>query len=372
MVNLLELPLELVLAVVQLLGNEDLRRLSLACRHFRPYCQAALLQTCTIPITLERSVEEYRVLFQTPHFNESIRFLSIRGRVLPDDIPDSNNSSGDDQAVFAKVAGHIPTLCRLQCIEMSRVQPGILLLDAIFRSSVNKPMRLVLGLNTYPEEYTFPGKDLKIYHIEACVTNVYGGHPNPYATTARLFLPHLVSACAATLSGLHIHDNHTHTKMWNISSVQLRSLTVTATRDASLVAFLQSQASLEELTIIHDDVDVSGWASKLSGSDLPKLRSVTASFGSLRYLVPGRAIREANPDICCGALTHDVVHDFLRNTCPRAAGNGIARLDLGSVLSGSMGLQVLSESGRTLSNIQCLGIPCLVEVRQSHVILWPF
>ena len=227
-------------------------------------------------------MEEYCVLFQTPHFNESIRFLSIRGRVLPDDIPDSNNSSGDDQAIFAEVAGHIPTLRGLQCIEMSRVEPDILLLDAIFRSTVNKPMRLLLSFNTYPEEYTFPSKDLKIYHIKVYVKRVHGSRSKLYAATARLFLPRLVSACAATLSSLHIYDDHTYTNVWDISSVQLRSLTVTATRDPSLVAFLQSQAYLEELIIRHDDSGVEGWASKLSGSDLPNLRSVTASFGSLR------------------------------------------------------------------------------------------
>jgi len=367
MIDLLELPLELVLAVVQLLGNEDLRILSLVCRHLRPYCQAVLLQTCSIPITLSlrRSVEDYRILFQTPHFNESIRFLSIRGR--PNNDPAYAN--GDDQAWFAEVAGHIPTLRRLQCIEINKVEPGIPLLDAIFRSTVNKPMKLILNLNTYPEEYTFPAKDLKIYHIEAGVRSVYIDPPEPYPTS---FFPRLVSACAATLSSLHIYDDHTYTNMWDNSSVQLRSLTVTATRDPSLVAFLQSQASLEELIIRHDDSRVEGWASKLSGSDLPNLRSVTASFGSLRYLVPGRPIREANPDNCCEDLTSTGVHDFLCNTCPRAAGDGIESVDLGAVLSGSMVLPVLSKSQRAISNIQYLGIPCLVKVRQSHVILRPF
>jgi hypothetical protein len=121
MPNLLELPFELVLAVVRFLSNEDLRHLSLVCRHLRRDCQATLLQTCTIPITLEhRSVEEYRVLFQTPHFNESIRFLSFRGRVC---LTTSRFRVGTDREVLAEVAGRIPTLHRLQCIEMSRMEP---------------------------------------------------------------------------------------------------------------------------------------------------------------------------------------------------------------------------------------------------------
>ena len=366
MPGLLELPLELVLAIMQLLGNEDLRQLSLVCQRLRPDCQATLLQTCTIPITLERSVEEYRVLFQTPYFIESIRFLSFRGRFRSDNFPDS---SADEQTVFTEIAGRIPTLHRLQCIKMSRTEPSLQLLDAIFCFASNKLMKLVLSINAYPEEYIFPAQDLKIHHIEACVTKSYGGSPRPYATTARSFLPRLVSACAATLSRLHIYDDHTHTKMWDIPPVRLRSLTATATRDPSLVAFLQSQTSLEELTIRHDEHLTEGWASKLSQSDLPELRSVTASCGSLRYLVAGRAIREANPDICCGSYSHDLVRDFLRNTRLSASGKGIESVDLGSVLNAPMGVPVLAEFHDSLSTIQSLGIPCRVQVRQSHVIL---
>ena len=128
MPNLLELPYALVLAVVRFLSNGELRHLSLVCRRD---CQAMLLTTCTIPITFNRSVEDYRALFQTLHFNESIRFMSFHGRVVPDNIPNV-----DKQAVLAEVAGQIPTLHRLQCIEMTRMEPTILLLDAIFRSSL--------------------------------------------------------------------------------------------------------------------------------------------------------------------------------------------------------------------------------------------
>ena len=79
MPNLLELPFELVLAIARFLGNGELRHLSLVCHHLRRDCQAMLLTTCTIPITFKRSAEDYRALFQTPHFNESIRFMSFRG-----------------------------------------------------------------------------------------------------------------------------------------------------------------------------------------------------------------------------------------------------------------------------------------------------
>ena len=97
MPNLLELPYELVLAVVRFLSNGELRHLSLVCRRD---CQAMLLTTCKIPITFNRSVEDYRALFQTPHFNESIRFMSFHGRVVPDGIPNV-----DKQGVLAEVAG---------------------------------------------------------------------------------------------------------------------------------------------------------------------------------------------------------------------------------------------------------------------------
>ena len=364
MPNLLALPLELVLAVVRHLSNADLRHLSLVCQHLRPGCQVTLLQTCTIPITLERSVEEYRVLFQTPHFYESIRFLAFRGRFWADGFPDS---TADEQGVFIDVAGRIPTLHRLQCIEISRLEPSPLLLDAIFRFTSNRPTKLLLSVNAYPEEYIFPAQDLQIHHIAVCVSK--GGSPRPYATIARSFLPRLVSACAATLSSLHIYDCHSRTKMWDIPFVRLRSLTTTATRDPSLVAFLRSQTSLEELTIRCDDRVVEGWASKLSLSDLPKLRSVTASCGTLRYIVPGRAIQEANPDVCCGGYSDVVVNDFLRNTYPSAAGNGIERMDLGSALNPSMGFPVLSAFQESLSTIRSLGIPCRILVRQSYAIL---
>ena len=366
MPNLFELPFELVLAIVQFLSNEELRHLSLVCRHLRQDCQAILLRTCTIPITFTRSVEEYQVLFQTPHFIESIRFISFRGQV---GLGDVSVSSADGERVLAEVAGYIPTLHHLQCIEMTRMRPSVLLLDAIFRATFNKPTSLVLRRNFYPGEYTFPGQELKIHHLEACITNNYSS-PSEHAMIARAFLPRLVSACAATLSSLHIYDDHYHTKMWDIPPVQLKSLTATATRDPSLVAFLKSQTYLEELRIRHDDVGVEGWASELSRSDLPKLRSVTASYESLRHLVPGRAIREANPDICCRRrlnIPYDTVRDFLRNTCPSAAGKGVDSVDLGFVLIEPMNILVLSKSKEILSNIRNLGIPCSVEVRHSHI-----
>jgi len=363
MPNFLELPFELVLAVVRFLSNEELRHLSLVCRHLRPDCQAMLLKTCTIPITLNRSAEEYRVLFQTPHFNQSIHFMSFRGRVARDGVP-----SADKQAAFAEVAGHIPTLHRLQCIEMTRIEPSILLLDAIFRSTFSKPMKLLLRRNTYPEEYRFPGQELKIHYIEAFVTNSHYNSSRS-AMIARAFLPRLVSACAATLTSLHIYDDQYHTNMWDIPPVQLKSLTASATLDPSLVTFLQSQAYLEELRIRRDVVEVEGWASKLSRSDLPNLRSVMASYETLRYLVPGRAIREVNPDFFGGYLStsYDEVCDFLHNTCPSAAGNGVESLDLGAVLTQPMGIQVLSNYQGSLSNIRNLGIPCHAVVRRSCV-----
>ena len=120
--------------------------------------------------------------------------------------------SADKRAVLAEVAGHIPTLHRLQCIEMTRIEPTILLLDAIFRSTFNKPMQLVLRRNIYPEGYKFPSQDLKIHYIEASVTNRVH-NASEHATIARVFLPRLVSACAATLTNLHIYDDHYHTKI---------------------------------------------------------------------------------------------------------------------------------------------------------------
>ena len=199
MPNLFELPFELVLAVVQFLSNEELRQLSLVCRHLRLDCQAILLRTCTIPITFTRSVEEYRVLFQMPHSIESIRFISFRSRVALGDV---SVSRADSEGVLAEVAGHIPTLYRLQCIEITRMRPSVLLLDAIFRATFNKPMSLVLRRNIYPGEYTFPGQDLKIHHLEACMTSHYHD-PSEHAMIARAFLPRLVSACTATLSSLN-------------------------------------------------------------------------------------------------------------------------------------------------------------------------
>jgi len=293
--------------------------------------------------------------------------MSIRGRVLPDDVP---VSGGWFQAVFAEVAGRIPTLHRLQWIEMSRLEPGILLLDAIFRSGFNKSIKLALSLNTYPVVYNFPGQDLKIHRIEVCVTNVFCDNSDK-ATIARVFLPRLVSACAATLSSLHIYDDHVHTKMWDLPPVRLKSLTTSAAQDQSLVAFLRSQISLEELKVRMDDPGADQWASWLSESDLPNLRSVTAAYGSLRYLVPGRPIREANPHACCRArfdvdVWHYSARDFLRNTCPSAAGDGVESLDLGAVVTESMIMLVLPESLGSLSNIRSLGIPCGLKVRRSH------
>ena len=127
-------------------------------------------------------------------------FMSFHGRVVPD---------------LAEVAGHIPTLHRLQCIEMTRMEPTILLLDAIFRSTFNKPMKLVLRRNIYPEEYNFPGQDLKIHYIEASVTNSLHNY-SKHATIAQVFLSRSVSACAATLTSLHIYVDYHHTKMWDI------------------------------------------------------------------------------------------------------------------------------------------------------------
>ena len=325
-----------------------------------------LLQTCTIPITVNRSVEEYRVLFQTPHFTESIRFMTIRGQVLLDGVP---ISSAYEQAVFAEVAGRIPTLHRLQWIEMSRLESSILLLDAIFRSAFNKPMKLVLGVNTYPVEYNFPGQDLKIHHIEAYVTNADCDNSDR-ATIARAFLPRLVSACAATLSSLHIYDDYFHTKMWDLPSVRLKSLTALAAQDQSLVAFLRSQVSLEELTVRMDDSLACEWASWLSASDLPNLRSVTAAYESLRKLVPGRPIREANPQDWSRFFLNqpDAAQDFFLETCPSAAGNGVESVDLGAVLAKSISMLVLSESLGSLSNIRNLGITCGLQVRQSHAL----
>ena len=360
MPNLLELPFELVLAVVKFLSNGELRHLSLVCHHLRRDCQAMLLTTCTIPITFgsHRSVEDYRELFQTPHFKESIRFISFRGvRIAPDIIP-----SEEKRAVLAEVAGHIPTLHRLQCIEMTKIEPTILLLDAIFRSTFNKPMKLVLRHNIYPEEYKFPSQDLKIHYIGATVTNMVQD-ASKHATIARVFLPRLVSACVATLKNLHINDGHY--KMLDILPVRLKSLTTTATQDPSLIAFLRSQTYLEELTIRLDD---SGWASKLSRSDLPNLRSVTASHGSLRYFLPGRAIREVNPSgYDTGNYSYEALHDLLYNTCPSAAGNGVESLDLGSFMTQWMGVSVLRRYQGSLSNIRNLGIPCYEKVRQSCV-----
>ena len=368
MPNFLELPFELVLAVVRFLSNGELRHLSLVCHHLRRDCQAMLLTTCTIPITFNRSVEDYRALFQTPQFKESIRFMSFRGSVVPDGIP-----SADKRTVLAEVARHIPTLRRLQCIEMTRIEPTIPLLDAIFRSTFNKPIKLLLSRNIYPKEYKFPGQDLKIHCIEASVIhNLHNASKR--APVSRVFLPRLVSACAATLTSLHIYD-HYHTKMggippvqlmWDIPPVQLKSLTVTATQDPSLVAFLQSQTYLEELTIRRDDNWVEGWASKLSRSDLPNLRSVTASHGSLRCLLPGRAIREANPSTYdIRDCSYEAVHAFLYNTCPSAAGNGVESLDLGSFMTPWMGISVLYRYWESLSNIRNLEIPCNEKVRQS-------
>ena len=371
MLNFLELPFELVLAVLRFLSNEELRHLSLVCRHLRQDCQAMLLKTCTIPITLDRSVEEYRELFQTSHFKESIHFMSFRGVAEP-----NGYTSTDKRGVLAEVAGYIPTLHRLQCIEMTRIEPTILLLDAIFRSTFNKPMKLVLRHNVYPEEYKFPSQDLKIHYIEATVINS-SHNASQYATISRVFLPRLVSACAATLTSLHIYDHYHNNRwdippvplMWDIPPVQLKSLTVTATQDPSLVAFLQSQTYLEELTIRRDNLGVKGWASRLSRSDLPNLRSVTASHGSLRYLLPGRAIREANPTTYYTRdYSYKEVYDFLYNTCPSAAGNGVESLDLGSFMYDWMGIGVLSRYQGSLSNIRNLVIPCGEMVRQSCVL----
>lgn len=295
--------------------------------------------------------------------------MSFRGWVVPDGFP-----SADKRTVLAEVAGHIPILHRLQCIEMTRIEPTVLLLDAIFRSAFNKPMKLVLRHNIYPEGYKFPSQDLKIHYIEASVTNRVH-NASEHATIARVFLPRLVSACAATLTNLHIYDDHYHTKMWDIPPVQLKSLTATATQGPSLVAFLQTQASLEELKIRWDDGWVDGWASKLSRSDLPNLRSVTAAYGSLRYLIPGRTIREANPDVCCGtymSTTYDAAPDFLRITCTSAAGNGVESIDLGSVLTQTLGISVLSKPKENLSNIRNLGIPCHITVSQMRVFLEHF
>ena len=357
MPNLFELPFELVLAVVRLLSNKELRHLSLVCRSLRRDCQAMLLKTCTIPITLNRSAEEYRVLFQTPHFNESIRFMSFRSRVMHDGLP-----GADKQAALTEVAAHIPTLHSLQCIETTRIETSILLLDAVFRSTFSKPMKLVLTRNTYPEEYKFPDQDLKIHYIEY---NAF-----KHATFARTFLPRLVSACAATLTTLHIYDDHYHTNMWDIPPLQLKSLTATATRDPSLVTFLQSQVYLEELQIRRDIYGVEGWAFKLSRSDLPNLRSITASLESLRHIIPGRAIREVNPDFCgryLSTTSYDEVRDFLHDTCRSAAGNGVESLDLGAVLNQRMGISTLSEFQGSLSNIRNLVIPCNLKVRRSCV-----
>jgi hypothetical protein len=175
-------------------------------------------------------------------------------------------------------------------------------------------MKLVLRCNAYPEEYKFPAQDLKIHHIEACVTNSYGDELSIRYDRSIVPPSFSVRMRGNIIKPAHIRRPY-HTKMWDIPPVQLKSLTATATRDPSLVAFLQSQTSLEELRIRHDDSRTEGWASKLSRSDLPNLRSVTASYGSLRYLVPGRAIREANPDICCGSYfitmkcaTFSVIH----------------------------------------------------------------
>ena len=100
------------------------------------------------------------------------------------------------------------------------MEPTILLLDAIFRSTFNKPRKLVLRRNIYPEEYKFPGQDLKIHYIEASVTNRLH-NSSKHATIARVFLPRLVSACAATLTNLHIYDDHYHTRMYSPGTTQV-------------------------------------------------------------------------------------------------------------------------------------------------------
>ena len=74
------------------------------------------------------------------------------------------------------------------------MEPTILLLDAIFRSTFNKPRKLVLRRNIYPEEYKFPGQDLKIHYIEASVTNNLH-NSSKHATIPRVFLPQSFSVC---------------------------------------------------------------------------------------------------------------------------------------------------------------------------------
>ena len=83
-----------------------------------------------------------------------------------------------------------------------------------------------------------------------------------------------------------------------------------------------------------------------------------------------KPFREANPDICCRRrlnIPYDTVRDFLRNTCPSAAGKGVDSVDLGFVLIEPMNISVLSKSKEILSNVRSLGIPCSVEVRHSHI-----
>jgi len=275
-IGLLDIPPKIHLQITEFVETrKSLKALSVTSRSLRSIAQSKLFEKLQIDIATEPrgSIDD---LLANPRICAAIRFLELRGRVMPGLAPH------DDVEQLSPIQKILPEMVGLREVTICRVNLSKAFLDVFLGIAANMPLQITLEWNIFPYiVIPMPHIPLQISHLNFVITDEL----LPSLELCRSIL----HASATTITGLRIEGGGDGLmKLADVDLPFLHDLILIICDDSrtSAAAFLTAQRAIRKL--------------KLSGTlrafptippnALPNLRELKASTELVNQLVPGRPV----------------------------------------------------------------------------------
>jgi len=272
--GLLDIPPKIHLQITEFVETrKSLKALSVTSRSLRSIAQSKLFEKLEIDIgkELRGSIDD---LLANPRICAAIRFLELRGRVMPGLAPH------DDIEQLSPIQKILPEMVGLREVSICRVNLSKAFLDVFLGIATNMPLQITLEWNIFPYiVIPMPHIPLQISHLNFVVTDEL----LPSLELCRSML----HVSATTITGLRIEGGGDGLmKLADVDLPFLHDLILIIDSRTSAAAFLTAQRAIRKL-------DLSGTLRAfltIPPNALPNLRELKAPTALVNQLVPGRPV----------------------------------------------------------------------------------